>query len=480
MMENETLARRDYLKRLAAVSAAALSGSAPVPLTAGTRPIPSLEPRADCCILLWMAGGMAATETFDPKRYVPFEEGVPVERILSTFPAIDSAVDSIKLTAGLEGIASIMDRGTLLRSHVQPDLGSILHSRHQFHWHTGYVPPQTVAAPHLGAWMSKVLGPVNEVLPPFISIGQPLDGGGGESQELKAFLTGGFFGFEHGPFHVPQPENAASAVRPAGGMSPDRFSNRYRHFRRLIDASPRRDELSGFQFDSIQASMEKAYRLLHSPEKRAFDIGEETPEARAAYGDTHFGRGCLLARRLVEAGARFIEVTNAYKPFGDWDTHENGHTTARRMKSEIDPAVTRLVLDLEERGLLDRTLIVLASEFSRDMMTEGRPGSTARDQSRAKTDVLREMKHYGMHRHWTAGSSVLFFGGGMKRGHLHGATADERPILALDPVGITDLHATIYTAMGIDPKTAFEIEKRPFYATEDGHGKPVTELFERA
>ena len=475
--EEENIARRDYLKKITAMSAAALSGSAPLLMAAEKKKLIHPEPKADHCILLWMAGGMAATDTFDPKRYVPYKNGVPVEQILSTFPAIDTMVDNIKLTRGLEKIASVMDRATLLRSHVQADLGNILHSRHQYHWHTGYVPPQTVAAPHMGAWMSKVLGPINKVIPPFISIGQPLEGGGGETQELKAFLTGGFFGFEHGPFHVPNPSDAASVVRPAAGITPSRFANRYRHFRKLIDANPNRERLSGFQFESVEASMENAYRLLNSPEKKAFDIDQEPAEIKAAYGESHFGKGCLLARRLVETGARFIEVTNAYKPFGDWDTHENGHTTAARMKKEIDSPIRQLVLDLEARGLLDRTLIVLASEFSRDMMTEGRPGSTARDQSRAKTDVLKEMKHYGMHRHWTAGSSVLLFGGGMKRGYLHGATAEERPILADKPVNIMDLHATIYTAMGINPKTAFEIEKRPFYVTEDGHGKPVADLY---
>lgn len=476
-MDNQNdLSRRDYLKKLSATSLAALSGSAPSLLASDDVSHPA--PTADCCILLWMAGGMAATETLDPKHYEPFEVGLDVEKILSTFPAIDTAVDQIKLTKGLEKVAAVMDRGTLIRSHTQADLGHILHSRHQYHWHTGYVPPQTVAAPHIGAWMSKVLGPRHEVIPPFISINQPLDGGGGETQELKAFLTGGFFGADHGPFHVPDPEEAARVVRPASGFTADRFSNRYRSFKKLVDASPNRDRLSSFQHDSILKSMDNAYRLLNSPERSAFEIEKEPQEVRNAYGDSKFGKGCLLARRLAESGSRFIEVTNAYKPFGDWDTHENGHTTVARMKTEIDAPIAQLVLDLEERGLLDRTLIVLASEFSRDMMTEGRPGSNARDQSRARTEKLAEIKHYGMHRHWTAGSSVLMFGGGMKSGYLYGKTADERPILAVEnPVSIMDLHATIFTAMGISPKTAFDIEKRPFYATEDGHGKSVSELF---
>ena len=131
-----------------------------------------------------------------------------------------------------------------------------------------------------------------------------------------------------------------------------------------------------------------------------------------------------------------------------------------------------MILDLEARGMLDRTLVILASEFSRDMMIEGVPGSTAPDQSRARTDKLKEMKQYGLHRHFTGGSSIMMWGGGVKKGHVYGATADERPLMAVkDPVSIEDLHATIYTIMGINPKTAYEVEKRPFYATKDGIGK---------
>ena len=131
--------------------------------------------------------------------------------------------------------------------------------------------------------------------------------------------------------------------------------------------------------------------------------------------------------------------------------------------------------------MLDRTLVVLASEFSRDMMIEGVPGSTAKDQSRAKTDKLGELKHYGLHRHFTGSGSVLLFGGGMKKGFLYGETAAERPLVTTkNPVSIRDLHATIFTAMGVSPKTSFDVEKRPFYATEDGKGVAVRELFAHA
>ena len=471
----EQIQRRDFIKQLGLASTAALA-------TNGTQAwgndlVIHPKAKADSCILIWMAGGMAAPDTFDPKRYLPFEKGLEVNKILSTFPAIDTNVDGIKISQGLENIAQVMDRGTLIRSAVQPDLGSILHSRHQYHWHTGYVPPITVAAPHLGAWMAKVLGPKNEVIPPFINIGQRLEGVG-EKEELKAFTTAGFFGSEYGPMNLPYPEQAVQSVQPPKGMEPGRFSNRYKHFKKLLDQNPNREQLSDFQRESMLRSMESAHRLLQSKEKDAFDLTREPKDSYAKYGDTRFGRGCLLARRLVEEGARFIEVTTEYVPFLHWDTHENGHTTAARMKKEIDQPIAQLIRDLEAKGLLDRTLVILASEFSRDMMIEGVPGSNAKDQSRARAEKLSEMKQYGLHRHFTGGTSIAMFGGGVKKGFVYGKTADERPLMAVEnPLSIEDLHATIYTAMGINPKTAYEVEKRPFYATKDGIGKAATDIF---
>jgi hypothetical protein len=470
--------RREFLRGMTAATLAALASGAPRPVR-GDETLTHPKPTADTLILLWMAGGMAAPETFDPKRYTPFDIGVPSEKILCTFPAIDSAVDGVKVSQGLENIASVLDRGTLIRSHVVADLGNILHSRHQYHWHTGYVPPQTVAAPHIGSWIARVLGPRNPAIPAFLNIGQRLEGHG-EVEELKAFTTAGFLGSEYGPFNLPYPLDAVAAVRPPKGMSRGRFVNRERLYRELIKESPLGELASDYHQESMVRAFDNAHRLLNSPERDAFDLSKEPKEVFEAYNTGRFGQGCLLARRLTEAGARYIEVTTEYVPFLSWDTHENGHATYADMKRQIDRPVAQLVRDLEARGLLDRTLVVLASEFSRDMMIEGVPGSTARDQSRAKTDVMKQPIHYGLHRHFTGSGSVLLFGGGMKQGFLYGETAPERPLLTVkDPVSIMDLHATLLTAMGIAPRTAFEVEKRPFYVTEDGKGQPVRALFAR-
>ena len=170
-------------------------------------------------------------------------------------------------------------------------------------------------------------------------------------------------------------------------------------------------------------------------------------------------------------------MTTEYIPFRFWDTHENGHTRMAKLKELIDRPVARLVLDLEERGLLDRTLVVIATEFGRDMITEGRPGKPVKDVIK-QPEIMGELKHYGMHRHFTGAGSVVLFGGGVKGGHLYGETADERPCeIIRDPVTIEDLHATIYQAMGIPPDHGYEVEQRPFYVTRDGKGKPIQEVF---
>src|SRR5216684_739693 len=263
--------RRDFLKTASAATLSALAAGFPRQLLAEQEE--KIKPTADTVIVLWMAGGMAHTETFDPKRYTPFEKGIAPNEVLSTFPPIDTAVDGIKFSQGLERIARVMDRGTLIRSYTAGDLGFILHSRHQYHWHTGYAPPQTVAAPHLGAVIARTLGPRNPVVPAFVNIGQRFDVGEGE--ELKAFTTAGFLGSEYGPFNIPFPDAAAESVRPPGGMSPGRFENRDRFFRRLLAKSPINEYGSDYQKESLLRSLDNAYRLLSSPAAKAFDLSLE-------------------------------------------------------------------------------------------------------------------------------------------------------------------------------------------------------------
>jgi hypothetical protein len=466
------LTRRQFVGASAAATLAALTARAPLPGAEVARP----KATADTVILLWMAGGMAQTETFDPKRPIEFEPGLKSDRVLSTFKPIPTAVDGIQISEGLERIAKVMDRGALIRSYQAADLGFILHSRHQYNWHTGYAPPQTVAMAHLGAMISRTLGPRNPDVPAFIDIGQNLEIGA-ESAAVKAFHTAGFLGTEYGPFLIANPEDAGSSVRPLPELGAERFERRHKLYQQLAAQSPVGRDGSEYQKESLLRSVESAHRLLSSPSAKAFDLSLEPKASYDRYNTGRFGLGCLLARRLTEAGARFIEVTTEYVPFKNWDTHENGHTRALGMKQQIDAPIAQLVLDLEERGLLNRTLIVLASEFGRDMMVEGKPDKAVKNQVTVP-EVMTEPKHFGMHRHFTDAGSVLLFGGGIKKGMLYGKTADERPCKTIEnPVPISNLLATIYHAVGIPANLSYITEKRPVYVTQDGKGAPIQELF---
>src|SRR5690625_3302815 len=217
--------RRDFLKQTSAAVLAAMGTTLPAAsFLSGCRGS-GIESTADQVILLWMAGGMAHTETFDPKTYTPFEPGLESKRVLSTFPKEPTAVDDLFFAEGLEEIGSVMDKGTVIRSYRAADLGHILHTRHQYHWHTCYEPPQSIQVPHMGGWIGHELGPVNEVIPPFISTGQRFDVGEGE--ELKAYHSAGFLGSEYDPFLIPDPSSGLDSVRPPVGMSIERFEKRH-------------------------------------------------------------------------------------------------------------------------------------------------------------------------------------------------------------------------------------------------------------
>jgi len=467
--------RRDFLKNTSAATLAAMAAGIPLTNLLSSCIGKNNTSTADTVILLWMAGGMAHTDTFDPKKYTPFTKGMQANSVLSTFKSVPTILDGINFSEGLESIGKVMDKGTLIRSYKAGDMGHILHSRHQYHWHTCYKPPQSVSAPHMGSWIAKELGPLNPVIPAFIDIGQRFTLGEGE--ELKAFHTAGFLGNEFGPFLIPDPSAGLESVQPPVGMSSSRFEKRNKLYYDLISKSPLGEYGSDYQKESLKRSMEQAYILLKSPEAKAFDLSQEPKESYDIYNTGKFGLGCLMARRLAEQGARFISVTTEYEPFKGWDTHDNGYTRLIDMKKQIDGPIAQLIKDLEKSGRLDRTLVILASEFSRDMMVEGRPDAKVQEQVE-QPDIIQDIKNYGMHRHFTEGGSMLMFGGGIKKGSVYGKTADERPCKTIEnPIVIDQVHQTIYHALGISPDTNYLVEKRPFYTTPDGLGKPVLDLF---
>jgi hypothetical protein len=242
--------------------------------------------------------------------------------------------------------------------------------------------------------------------------------------------------------------------------------------------------------------MEDARAMMDSPVKRAFDYrADEKPEAIAAYepeiGETalldpayfhgnRFSHGLLLARRLVEAGARFIQVEYQYGPFKGFDMHESGQRRMVEMKKQIDRPIARLIQDLDERGLLDRTLVVIATEFGRTIASAPAAGQEPDGFAERNTGeklIIENEKMYGFHGHFSSCSCMLFFGGGFKRGYVHGRTADQHPLEPVEkPVKLIDAYATIFKALGIPADTNYVTEGRPFYVTNNGKGRAVDEL----
>jgi hypothetical protein len=300
-----------------------------------------------------------------------------------------------------------------------------------------------------------------------------------DSETLKTFHSAGFLGNESAPFLIADPAAAAASMRPGSAMDAHRFHKRHETYRSMMKNNPVLQLGSDYHQESLLRSVENAHRLLESPAAKAFDISLEPRHSYDAYNTSRFGLGCLMARRLIETGVRFVKVTTENNQFQRWDTHVNGHERLTGLKQEIDAPIAQLVRDLSQRGLLKRTLVIVASEFGRDMMTEGKPERFIQEDNTIKQpEFIAESNHYGMHRHFTGAQTVVLFGGGMKPGLAYGRTADERPMRVIEkPVPVIELHSTILRATGIPPDLAYEIDKRPVYVTKDGKGKPVVDLF---
>jgi hypothetical protein len=223
--------------------------------------------------------------------------------------------------------------------------------------------------------------------------------------------------------------------------------------------------------------------MMDSPVKKAFEFAkDEKPEVLKAYDVGHrFGHGCLLARRLIESGARFVEVEYQYAAFRGFDMHESGKPRMEQMKAQIDRPIGTLIKELKERGLLDRTLVVIATEFGRTIANQPAAGAEPdgfAEKSDGSTLSIDSEKMYGFHGHFSSCNTMVFFGGGVKKGFVYGKTQDHHPMIAVEnPVPLSDVHATIYKALGIPANHHYVTEGRPFYVTKDGKGKAIDAMF---
>ncbi len=381
-------------------------------------------PTARSVIFLYMNGGQSHLDTWDPK---PGNAA-----IMGPTRAIPTSADGVLVGEYLPRMANQMHHACVINSMAT---NTAAHEQANYFMHTSFGLRSTIRHPGMGAWLSFYQGPGNPALPPYVYIGN-------DSRHPGA----GFFAKKHGPLMVNNPESGLQNVRPARGVTEERFAVR-RDFAAALDAEFQAE----WQTRSVKAyadMYDDAVRLMRSEDLRAFDLTQEPDALRQAYGRDTFGQGCLLARRLVEHGVRFVEVS-----LGGWDTHTANFINTPRQCETLDLALSALIGDLQARGLLDSTLIVLASEF-------GRTPKINQNQGR---------DHYPVF-------SAVLAGGGIRGGVKHGATDKDGAQVAADKVSPPDLNATIGYALGLPlDQVIYSPSKRPFTVADKG--QPLTRLF---
>lgn len=369
-------------------------------------------PKAKAMILLWMNGGPSHLETWDPKP--GHLNGGPTK-------AIRTAQNGLSLTEHMPHIAQVANKLTVIRSMSSKE-GN--HQRAQYLMHTGYAPTPTVVHPSLGGWVSKKLGAPQNGLPAFVSLGGPSFGAG-------------FLGVSYGPFVVQKAGAPPDNVSPTIGV--ERFARRQTL---LAQAEQRFAQQSGSPMvEDRRAVYGRAVSLMGSRDLGTFDTGDEPDATKTEYGDTDFGRGCIVARRLVSSGVKFVEVVQ-----DGWDTHQNNFERTKTQLGIVDPAVAALIKDLDRRGLLASTLVMWLGDFGRTPRINGNEG---RD-------------------HYPQAWSCALAGGGTKPG-LIGATDAGGEKVVGPAYGVPDLLATCATLLGLDPhEEAMSPVGRPIGVTDQG------------
>jgi hypothetical protein len=480
--------RREFLK-----TAAAVGVSAALPSFASA--MPKNRPSADSMVLIWLPGGIAQTDTWDFKKHTPYEPGMKGNQLLGTCPALPTSVDGIVFGQGLENMAMVMDKGALLRSLVSDTKFGAIHLKAQYYAMTGYIFPSGVRAPSIGSVVARSLGRKEAHVPPYIYIGRDIDTSDSEKLFISEYLGPGFYGVNWAPFMIPDPAAGLSTLYVAAGVGQERLDRRQALLNSVYKVGPKELNESAKAADYMKV-MADARAMMDSPVKKAFDflkdekqelidkyqgeMGQGNLLDKSYYYGNRFGNSLLLARRLIETGARFIQVEYQYGPFKGWDMHENGRRRMVEMKRQVDRPIATFLRDMDARGLLDRTVVCIMTEFGRTIASEPAAGTEpdgfAERHTGEKLTIANEQM-YGFHGHFSSCNCMLFFGGGFKRGFAYGKTADRHPMVAVEkPVHLIDCLATIYKALGIPADHSYVTEGRPFYVTKDAKGEPVGEL----
>ena len=364
--------------------------------------------RARSVIVLWMGGGPSQLETFDPK---------PASNIAGGTKAIDTSVSGIQVAAGYERLAERMEHVSLVRSVVSKE-GD--HERATYNVKTGFRPDPTLVHPAIGALVCHQLND-NVEIPRHVSI-LPNQWPG----------RGGYLGDQFDAFQIFDPKGAIPDVK--APISERRFRRRVDDLFNVVETEFRRGRLTSLDQDKTLhgVATRAALRMMSSEQLQAFDVNQVPQSVRSEFGDTPFGRGCLAAARLTESGVRCVEVT-----LDGWDTHINNHESHSALATVLDPAFAALIGYLEERERLAETLVLWGGEF----------GRTPRINPTGGRD------------HWPHGFCVALAGGGIHGGRVVGETSPDAPSEGeekkveshlRDPRNVSDIHATVFAALGID------------------------------
>lgn len=446
MMSNSDASRRGFLKHAGqlAASAAVLPQFAGLTTAQGddvpSAVAPSKEKnpplgKAESCIFIWLGGGASQIDTWDPKR-----RGDGMKKPGSYYDPIATAIPGAQVCEHLARSAPLLDRAVLIRSLYHDVVDE--HAAATNRLHTGRPVSGTVLYPSLGSIVAHERQSGGDGVPAYVVMGYP-----------NVTRGPGFLGARYGYVYLTDTEAGPTGFSRPAELSASRQSRREAMLAMMRD-NYLRQHRGDRKIEDYAAAEVEGLRLAGPEFMNVFRLDRETPDLRNAYGE-EFGQRCLLARRLVERGVRFVEVSfnlNFLNGTG-WDTHNEGQKNQHLLIDQLDRGFATLLQDLESHRLLDKTMVVIATEF-------GRPP---------------EFDSGGGRGHHSKSFSVVLAGGGLRSGQVIGETNELGKVILSDPVSVPDLHATIYAALGINPAKELLDGDRPVPITD--MGQPISKLF---
>jgi len=425
--------RRDFLERTSLLTAgASLGGASSLAASEAAQSFP--KGKAEHCIFIWLGGGMAQIDTFDPKRRG--DSSASPKKPGSEYASIDTAVPGVQFCEHLPRSARLAERITAVRT-----VNTHVINEHAFATnfvHTGRPISGSITYPSLGSIVAHERGAANPDVPAYLLVGYP-----------NVSRGPGFLGAESGFVYLTDTETGPAGFSRPPGVDRQRARRRQGLLDPVAKQAPEQSPMGAYR--EAQA---EALRLAGPEFMRHFRIDEEPGDLRESYGG-EFGQRCLLSRRLVQAGVRFVEVSHNLNFMNGtgWDTHRDGQQNQHLLIQELDTALSALLTDLEDKGLLDETLVAIGTEFGRPAAYDGQGGRG----------------------HQGSAFSLVLAGGGLNHHGAYGVTDELSKKIVENPVSVPDFHATVHAALGIDPSRELFDGSRPVPITDGG--KPIEALF---